>query len=60
MQLPGRFVFYWTGMKVVKLDGSQHHLVGIQPTVPVERTIQGIRDGRDEFLEEALDVINRG
>jgi C-terminal processing protease CtpA/Prc len=60
MQLPGRFVFYWTGMKVVKLDGSQHHLIGIQPTVPVERTIQGIRDGRDEFLEEALDVINRG
>ncbi|KPK01948.1 MAG: hypothetical protein AMS20_12710 [Gemmatimonas sp. SG8_28] len=55
--LPGGFRVTWTGMKVTKHDGSQHHLVGIQPTIPTERTIQGIREGRDELLERALAVI---
>jgi len=43
-------------MKVLKHDGSQHHGVGIHPTVPVERTLQGIAAGRDEALERALEV----
>ena len=55
--LPGGFKIMWTGMKVLKHDGSQHHLIGIQPTVLVERTIQGVIDGRDEFLEKALEII---
>jgi C-terminal processing protease CtpA/Prc len=58
--LPGGFRISWTGMKVVKHDGSQHHLIGIQPTVPAERTIQGVREGRDEFLEQALEIIRQG
>ncbi|HSG81713.1 MAG TPA: S41 family peptidase [Gemmatimonadota bacterium] len=58
--LPGAFTVMWTGMRVVKHDGSQHHLVGIRPTVPAERTIQGVREGRDELIEVALDVINQG
>ena len=33
----GGIRIHWTGMKVLKNDGSQHHLVGIQPTVPVHR-----------------------
>lgn len=57
--LPGGFTVVWTGMKVVKHDGSQHHLIGIQPTIPVNRTIQGIREGRDEFLEKAIEVIKQ-
>jgi len=60
MLLPGGFRMSWTGMKVVKHDGSQHHLIGIQPTVPVERTIQGVREGRDEFLEKALEIVKQG
>ena len=55
--LPGGFKIMWTGMKVLKHDGSQHHLIGIQPTVHVERTIQGVIEGRDEFLEKALEII---
>jgi C-terminal processing protease CtpA/Prc len=60
LMLPGGFRVNWTGMKVVKHDGSQHHLIGILPTVPAERTIQGVIDGRDEFLEEALEITGRG
>lgn len=57
--LPGEFQISWTGMKVLKHDGSQHHLLGIQPTVPAERTIQGLIEGRDEFLEKALEVVKQ-
>jgi len=56
--LPGGFQVTWTGMKVLKHNGSQHHLIGILPTVPAERTIQGIIEGRDEFLEKAVEIIN--
>ena len=56
-RLPGGFRVFWTGMKVVKHDGSQHHTIGILPTIPMRRTIQGIRERRDELLEKALQVI---
>lgn len=59
LMLPGGFRISWTGMKVVKHDGSQHHLVGILPTVYAERTIQGVIDGGDEYLEVALGIIDR-
>jgi len=58
--LPGGYRISWTGMRVVKHDGTQHHLVGIRPTVPTDRTIQGVRDGRDELLERALELIRGG
>ncbi len=56
-QLPGGFLVAWTGMKVLKHDGSQHHGVGIPPTVAVEPTAKGIAEGRDEVLEKAVEVI---
>ncbi len=57
INLPGGWSIYWTGMKVLKHDGSQHHLIGIQPTVLVERTITAVREGRDEDIEAALELI---
>ena len=59
ISIPGGYMFNWTGMKVVKSDGSQHHLIGIRPTVPAEQTIQGVREGRDELLETALEVVTQ-
>jgi len=58
-ELPGGYRFGWTGMKVVKHDGSQHHLVGIQPTIPIKKTMEGIREGKDEFLEKAIQVLHQ-
>ncbi|MDQ7817114.1 MAG: S41 family peptidase [Melioribacteraceae bacterium] len=55
--LIGGFEIMFTGMKVLKPDGSQHHLIGIQPTHPVKRTIQAVKEGRDEYLEKAIEVI---
>lgn len=57
--LPGGFRVTFTGMKVTKHDGSQHHLVGIQPTVFMKRTIKGVLEGRDELLEKALEIIRK-
>ena len=56
--LPGGYRIAWTGMKVLKHDGSRHHGVGIQPTVPVIRTIRGIATGKDEFLERAVALVS--
>jgi C-terminal processing protease CtpA/Prc len=55
--LPGGYQVNWTGMRVRKHDGSQHHLVGIKPDVPVKRTIEGVRSGEDEVLQKALEML---
>lgn len=58
INLPGGIDVRWTGMRVLKHDGSQHHLIGIQPTIPVKRTIKELREGRDIYMEKAIEVIN--
>lgn len=55
--LPTGHTLIWTGMQVRKHDGSPHHGVGIQPTVPAVRTAAGIRDGGDEVLEAAMRAV---
>jgi C-terminal processing protease CtpA/Prc len=57
--LPGGYRVFFTGMKVLKHDGSRHHGIGIAPTVPVSQTVAGIRAGRDEQLEKAVEVLER-
>lgn len=56
-ELPGGFVVYWTGVKVLRHDGGPHHGVGIQPEIKVERTRQGIAAGHDELLLKALELL---
>lgn len=56
--LPGNYQISWTGMEVRKHNGSQHHGVGIIPNIYLEKTIQGVREGRDEFLEKAIELAN--
>lgn len=56
-ELPGNYKVTWTGQKVQKLDGSQLFLKGIEPTYPVKRTINAVKECRDEYLEKALEVI---
>jgi C-terminal processing protease CtpA/Prc len=57
--LPGGYTVSWTGMKVLKHDGSQHHGIGIHPTVPVPRTIKGVTEKRDEQLERAIAIVGQ-
>jgi hypothetical protein len=57
--LPGGYNISWTGMKVLKHDGSRHHGVGIAPTIPVARTQAGVAVGRDEVLERGVAVLKQ-
>ena len=57
--VPGGYRLVWTGMKVLKHDGSRHHGVGIQPTVPISPTLKGVAAGRDEVLEKGIEVVSR-
>ncbi|MDX8365655.1 S41 family peptidase [Cytobacillus sp. IB215665] len=59
INLPGHENIWFTGLKVVKSDGSQHHFIGIEPTHVVERTIEGIKAGKDEYIEKAIQIINQ-
>ena len=55
--LPGGYKVNFTGMRVLKRDGTPHHGVGVMPTVPVSPTVAGIRAGRDEVLERAVSLV---
>lgn len=55
--LSGNYSISWTGMKVVKHDGSQLHAIGILPDFYVNKSIDGVKSGKDEFLEKAVEVI---
>jgi hypothetical protein len=57
--LPGGYYLRFTGMKVVKHNGSQHHNVGIKPDIYLTKTVQAVKEGRDEFLEKALELANK-
>ncbi|WP_316826486.1 S41 family peptidase [Pedobacter miscanthi] len=57
--LPGGYSMWFTGMKVLKHDGSQHHGIGITPNIYVEQTIQGIKENRDEILERAIEEASK-
>ena len=56
INLPCGYQVRWTGMKVLKHDGSQLYLKGFEPDYPVSKTIQAVKEGRDEYLEKALEI----
>ena len=47
------------GMLVKNHDGSEHHLKGIIPDIFVERTLKGVAEERDEFLEKAIEIAEK-
>lgn len=47
----------FTGMQVLKRDGSRFHGVGVRPTVPCQVTREGIIEGVDEVLDAAVTVL---
>jgi hypothetical protein len=57
-RLPDGLSVTWTGLRVVNNDGSQVDIIGTKPTISVKRTIQGVKEGRDEVLEKAIALIN--
>jgi C-terminal processing protease CtpA/Prc len=57
MVLPGNLIVSFTGQEVRFPDGRQLQRVGVQPHIVVRPTIAGIRAGRDEVLEAAIEHL---
>ena len=54
VDLPGGFSMRFTGMRVLRADGTALQGRGITPEYVIHPTIEGVRAGHDEILEAAL------
>ncbi len=57
ISLPGGLQTTISGIGVYYPDGTQTQRTGIIPDVKVEPTINGIKQGKDEVLEKAIEII---
>lgn len=57
ISLPGGLLAYFTGLGVYYPDGRETQRIGIVPDILVTPTINGIRKGIDEVLEQAIEHI---
>jgi len=57
--LPGQFQIYFTGMRLLNLDGTNFHGEGIQPDIVVTPTPSALAAGIDPELEAALEELTR-
>lgn len=55
--LPGGIQTAISGIGVYYSDGTPTQRIGIIPDVEVKPTIQGIREGKDELLDKAIELI---
>ncbi len=55
--LPGNINTMISGIGVYYPDGTETQRVGIVPDVEVQPTVNGVRAGRDELLERAVELI---
>lgn len=58
--LPGNVQVSYSGYEVRHADGRQLQRVGIVPQIAVAPTVAGLRAGRDEVLQRALEFIRDG
>ena len=57
--LPGNAYSYISGIGIYYPDGKETQRVGIVPDIIVHPTINGIKAGKDEVLEKAIDEITK-
>lgn len=58
--LPGNVQVSYSGYEVRHADGRQLQRVGIAPQIAAAPTVAGLRAGRDEVLQRALEFIRDG
>jgi C-terminal processing protease CtpA/Prc len=47
-----------SGIGMFYPNGKETQRIGIEPDITIEQTISGIKNGRDEILEKAIEVAN--
>ena len=56
--LPGGLKTMISGIGIYYPNGGETQRIGIVPDIEVKPTIKGIREGHDEVLEKAIEIIN--
>jgi Peptidase family S41 len=59
LQIPGGLTLRLSAHDVAHPNGARLQRVGIPPDVAVSPTLKGLRTGRDEVLDKALDLARR-
>lgn len=49
----------FTGLKVINPDGSRFHAVGVIPDIFVNETVDDFRNGKDVYIEKAVDYFQK-
>ena len=57
LPIPGPVVVQFSSNRFYTIDGKERYRTGITPDIPVKPTIQGIKEGRDEVMEAAIEYI---
>lgn len=57
INLPGGIKTMISGIGVYYPDGTETQRIGIVPDIEIKPTIAGFRQGKDELLEKAIEVI---
>lgn len=60
LNLPGGIRTLFTGLGVYYPNGTKTQRVGIVPDIEIRPTLAGVRAGRDEVLDRALEYIRTG
>ena len=55
--LPGNLQTWISGSGIYTPDGAETQRVGIIPDIEIMPTIKGVREGRDELIEKAIEII---
>lgn len=56
-KLPGNITTTISGLGIFYPDNGQIQRIGIKPDIYMDPTLEGIREGRDEFIEKAIEII---
>jgi C-terminal processing protease CtpA/Prc len=59
IMLPGGLQTAISGIGVYYPDDRETQRIGIVPDIEVKPTVKGIREGRDEVLEKAIEIIEK-
>jgi C-terminal processing protease CtpA/Prc len=60
LSVPGGIFVHFSGQGVWHADGRQLQRVGLHPDIEVRPTLAGIRAGKDEVLESAIEYLQHG
>lgn len=55
--LPGEIFTYISGIGVLTPEGKETQRIGIVPDVEIKPTVKGFREGKDELLLKAIEMI---